>query len=237
MRLDKLISSCGMASRTEISKAASSGQITVDGKVVTKPAQHVDPAVNKVVFKGEEVVYREFHYIMLNKPVGYVCSTDDPRERTVLELLPERLRKLDLFPCGRLDKDTVGLVILTNNGQLAHRMLSPKRHVAKLYSFRSEKPLSDADIALLESGVDIGEDKLTKPSKVVITDAAVNAGTIELTEGKYHQIKRMLEAVGNRIVFLERIDFAGVLLDRSLERGEWRYLNSDEEAKLEAHSL
>jgi len=235
MRLDKLISSCGMASRTEISKAASAGQITVDGKVVTKPAQHVDPAVNKVVFKGEEVVYREFHYIMLNKPAGYVCSTDDPRERTVLELLPERLRKLDLFPCGRLDKDTLGLVILTNNGQLAHRMLSPKRHVDKVYFFGARDAITDDDIQRLCEGVDIGEGYITKPAKVEMIEDKL--GYITLTEGKYHQIKRMLEAVGNKITMLERIDFAGVVLDNTLKRGEWRYLSAEEQAVLEANGI
>ncbi len=226
-----------MASRSEITRAAKNGEITVDGKVITDASKHIDENAVTVVFRGERVVYREFTYIMMNKPSGYVSSTDDPRERTVLELLPERLRKLNLFPCGRLDKDTVGLLVLTNNGQLAHRMLSPKHHVAKLYAFRSESPLSADDIARLESGVDIGEGYVTKPAKVTVTDRATNAATIEITEGKYHQIKRMLEAVDNKIVFLERIDFAGLMLDRSLERGEWRYLTSEEEATIKKYDL
>ena len=231
MRLDKLISSCGIASRTEITKAAAKGLITVDGKTVTKPSVHVDPEVNKVVYCGEEIIYREFYYVMLNKPQGYVCSTDDPRERTVLELLPERLQKLDLFPCGRLDKDTLGLVILTNNGQLAHRMLSPKHHVDKVYFFTARDKVSEDDVQKLENGVDIGEGYITKPAKVEMIEDKL--GYITLTEGKYHQITRMLEAVGNKIERLERVAFAGIPLDNTLKRGEWRMLTDEEEKMLE----
>jgi len=235
MRLDKLISSMGIASRTEITRAASSGLITVDGAVEKKTARQIDPKVNKVVYRGEEVVYREFTYVMLNKPQGYVCSTDDPRERTVLELLPERLRKLDLFPCGRLDKDTVGLVILTNNGQLAHRMLSPKHHVEKVYFFGSRDKVTDEDVKRLEPGIALEDGYVTKPAKIEMIEDKL--GYITLTEGKYHQIKRMLEAVDNKITMLERIAFAGIPLDNTLGRGEWRYLSEDEEKKLEANGI
>jgi len=235
MRIDKLISSCGIASRTEITRAASKGLITVDGKPIKKASEHIDPKVNRVVYCGEEVIYREFTYIMLNKPQGYVCSTDDPRDKTVLELLPERLQKLELFPCGRLDKDTTGLVILTNNGQLAHRMLSPKHHVEKVYFFGSRDKVTEDDVKRLEPGIALEDGYVTKPAKIEMIDDKL--GYITLTEGKYHQIKRMLEAVDNKITMLERVSFAGIPLDKTLERGKWRELSREEEALLESYGI
>ena len=163
---------------------------------------------------------------MLNKPDGYVSATDDPNEKTVLDLVDPEDRRKGLFPCGRLDKNTLGLVILTNDGENAHRLLSPKHHVSKVYKFSAAKPLSQEDTEKLEKGVDIGG-YLTKPCKVTLTGE--NEGEITLTEGKYHQIKRMLEAVDNKITYLERISFGDIKLDTSLCRGEWRYLTPKEE--------
>ena len=166
---------------------------------------------------------------MMNKPEGYVSSTDDKSAPIVLELLDERLQLLGLFPCGRLDKYTVGLLILTNDGAAAHRMLSPKKHVEKTYHFRLSHAITPEEVDLLMAGVDIGG-FVTKPCKIVMQTET--EGDITLTEGKYHQIKRMAEAVKNKIVYLERTAFAGILLDETLERGEWRYLNEDEMALL-----
>ncbi len=225
MRLDKFLSVTATATRSEASKAAKAGAVTVNGAVVKKCDLHIDPEVDLICFRGEPVIYRRFTYIMLNKPDGYVSATDDPREKTVLELLPENMAKLGLFPAGRLDKNTLGLLILTNDGETAHRLLSPKHHAEKRYAFRCDPPITDADAARMEGGVDIGG-YITKPCRVEMH--APDAGEIVLTEGKYHQIKRMLEAVGSKIIYLERIDFAGIPLDPSLERGEWRYLSEDE---------
>lgn len=229
MRIDKFLSEAAVCTRSEASKAARAGGITVDGVTVKRADLHIDPETSVVTYLGERAVYKKFTYIMLNKPEGYISATDDPRERTVLELLDERSRRLGLFPAGRLDKNTLGLLILTNDGALCHRLLSPKNHVEKTYFFRSERDVTEEDRQRLESGV-ILDGELTKPARVALDDS--RSGRITVTEGKFHQIKRMLEAVCNKIVFLERIEFAGIPLDPSLGRGEWRELTDGEISRL-----
>ncbi len=230
MRIDKLLSEVGLCSRTECKKAAKYGKITVDGVTVKSADIHVDPEKNAVTYMGQAVVYRRFTYIMLNKPEGYISATDDKKEHTVLELLDDRTRKLGLFPCGRLDKNTLGLLILTNDGELCHRLLSPKYHVSKVYYFHAERRITEDDKLRLESGVTI-DGELTKPAKLTLCDGDIS-GYLTITEGKFHQVKRMLEAVCNKVTYLERVEFAGIPLDTSLERGEWRELTSEEEAHL-----
>ena len=228
MRLDKFLSVTKTATRSESSKLIKAGKVTVNGNVAKKGDMQVDPERDKITFCGSDVIYKRFIYVMLNKPEGYVSATEDGREKTVLELLPEPLSRMELFPCGRLDKNTLGLMILTNDGEGAHRVLSPKHHVPKLYRFKTKFPLSDNDVKKLEGGTDIGG-YITKPCKITLD---TDGGVIELTEGKYHQIKRMAESVGNKITYLERISFGGVMLDKNLGRGEWRYLTPDEEEKI-----
>lgn len=228
MRIDKLLTSAGICSRTEASKAARAGRICVNGGVAKDLSCHIDPSVDTVTLDGEEIIFREHVYIMLNKPDGYISATDDPREKTVLELLPSRLKRRGLFPCGRLDKDTLGLLILTDDGPLSHRLTSPNHHAEKVYRFIAADPV--ADLSRLESGVTLDDGYTTKPAVITLTDA--DRGLITLTEGKYHQIKRMFAAVGNRITYLERVSFGGVELDPSLPRGEWRFLSADEEERL-----
>ena len=230
MRLDKFIVESGLASRTEIAKVARGGGITVNGQVVRRASGHIDPTTDTVIYLGREVIWREFTYVMLNKPDGYVSATDDLLNPTVLTLLPDELQKIGLFPCGRLDKNTLGLMILTNNGPLAHKLLAPKNHVSKKYRFTVKYPISEKDVADLEKGVDIGG-YFTAPCKVEMIDE--KNGYITLTEGKYHQIKLMAEAVHNQITYLERVTFGPIALDVSLERGQWRYLNEEEQAALE----
>ena len=226
MRLDKLLSECGIASRKESAKAAKAGQILVNGLPAAKADMQVDPTTDSVTFCGREVVWRKFVYVMLNKPDGYVSATEDSRgEQVVTSLLPEEYQKMGLFPCGRLDKHTLGLMLLTNDGQLSHRLLSPKRHVAKTYAFHVKFPLSEADVSALESGVDIGG-YLTKPCRIELTGE--REGRITIIEGKYHQIKLMMEAVHNQITYLERITFGPLSLDATLQRGEWRELTAEE---------
>ncbi|MBQ4510085.1 MAG: rRNA pseudouridine synthase [Clostridia bacterium] len=227
MRLDKFLSNMGKATRSESSRLARSGKILVNGSIVKKADIHIDPEKDTVVVNGINVLYKKYAYIMLNKPEGYVSATDDVREKTVLDLLGDEERRLGLFPCGRLDKNTLGLVILTNDGDSAHKCLSPKHHVDKIYKFECKLPLTDENVASLEKGVDIGG-YFTKPCKIKLYDST--SGEITLTEGKYHQIKRMLEAVDNKITYLERLSFGGIVLDSNLERGKWRYLNENEEA-------
>lgn len=226
MRLDKFISMLGKATRSEAGKLIRAGKATVNGIVQKAPDYKIDPDNDLVTLLGEVLTYKKYTYIMLNKPEGYVSATEDPNEKTVLDLVSVEDRRRGLFPCGRLDKNTLGLVILTNDGEGAHRVLSPKHHVSKVYKFISRDPVCENDIKLLEAGVDIGG-YLTKPCKIKMTTE--NEGEITLTEGKYHQIKRMLEAVGNKITYLERISFGSIVLDPALKRGEWRYLTPNEE--------
>ncbi len=226
LRLDKFLSNMGKATRSECSRLVRQGKVLVNGIPAKKSDLQINPDSDTVTLNGIDVCYKEFTYIMLNKPEGYVSATDDPYEKTVLDLIDEEDRRKNLFPCGRLDKNTLGLVILTNDGENAHRLLSPKHHVSKVYKFEALKPLSQKDVETLQSGVDIGG-YFTKPCSITMHEE--NNGEITLTEGKYHQIKRMLEAVDNKITYLERISFGNIKLDTSLERGMWRYLTKEEE--------
>lgn len=233
MRLDKFLSETGTATRSESKKAARSGGVVLNGVAVRDLSVHMDPENDRVTYMGSPVIYQKNIYIMMNKPDGVISATDDGNEATVLDLLPEKYKKMEIFPCGRLDKNTLGLLILTNNGALAHRLLSPKCHVEKTYRFECERPLTDGDVELLCKGVDIGEKSSTQPAKVLLTSS--RSGEISVTEGKFHQIKRMFQAVCNKITYLERIRFADIPLDESLARGEWRELTEEEREILEKH--
>lgn len=232
MRIDKLLSELGLCTRREAAKIAKSGSIMVDGAVVKDVSKHIDPEKNCVTFLGREVVYRKYTYVMLNKPEGYVSATDDKSLPYVTELLPEELRRRELFPVGRLDRDTVGLMILTNNGPLAHSLLSPKHHVKKEYYFTSAEPLDSGAEEAFGNGITLADGYECKPAELYLEDNR-REGRIVLTEGKYHQIKRMIASRDNRVTSLERISFGGISLDPSLLRGEWRYLTDEEIALLE----
>ena len=236
MRLDKFMTGAGAASRKETAAAVKKGRITVDGIPARKADMQIDPKVQHVSLDGVPVVYREFHYLMLHKPQGVVSATDAPGDTTVLDLLPENLQNLGLFPCGRLDKNTTGFVLLTNDGQLGHRLLSPRFHVEKDYRFSVKYPLSEEDCSLLASGVHLEADSTaaawdTAPCRIRLDEDRLGGG-ITLTEGKYHEIKRMMEAVHNQITALARISFAGISLDPTLAAGAFRYLTPEEEALL-----
>lgn len=238
IRLDKYLSLAGIASRTETAKAVRGGEVLVEGVFAKKPDMQVDPDTVRVSFKGQPVVYRRFTYVLLHKPDGVVSATEDGREQTVLELLPEELRRVrpPLFPCGRLDKHTTGLMLLTNNGELSHRLLSPARHVDKTYGFSVKFPLSEEDVRALEEGVDIGG-YVTAPCRVEpeppCPEERGSHGRITLHEGKYHQIKLMMAARHNQITSLHRLSFGPLTLDSSLEPGQWRFLTREEIEKLE----
>lgn len=230
MRIDKLLSELGIASRKEAAKVAKSGGIIIDGIAVRDVSKHIDPEKSKVIYLGREIVYQKYTYVMLNKPTGYVSATDDKSLPYVTELLPEELRRRELFPVGRLDRDTVGLMILTNNGVLAHSLLSPKHHVRKEYYFTAAEPVREGAEEHFKDGVTLADGYECKPAELYLSEDR-REGRIVLTEGKYHQIKRMIAAQDNRVTSLERISFGGILLDRTLARGEWRYL-TDNEIKL-----
>ncbi len=231
MRIDKLLSELGIASRKEAARAAKSGGVTVDGVVVKDLSTHVDPEKCKICYLGREVAYQKYTYVMLNKPTGYVSATDDKSLPYVIELLPDELRRRELFPVGRLDRDTTGLMILTNNGQLAHSLLSPKHHVEKEYYFTAAEPLKIGAEEIFKDGVTLADGYECKSAELFLSEDR-REGRIVLTEGKYHQIKRMIAAQDNRVTSLQRISFGGIPLDPSLDRGEWRYLSDEEIALL-----
>lgn len=232
MRIDKLLSELGLCTRREAAKIARSGGILVDGAVVRDVSEHIDPNKNRISLLGREVVYQKYTYVMLNKPTGYVSATDDKSLPYVTELLPEELRRRELFPVGRLDRDTVGLMILTNNGPLAHSLLSPKHHVKKEYYFTAADPLDAAAERDFREGITLADGYECKSAELYLADNR-REGRIVLTEGKYHQIKRMIASRNNRVTSLERTSFGGISLDPALDRGEWRYLTDEEIAFLE----
>ena len=240
MRLDKYLSLCGKATRTETARAVRGGEVLINGVPARRADSPVDPETDAVILRGEPVIYRAFTYILLHKPDGVVSATEDRLhgEKTVLELLPPEMTRLRpaLFPCGRLDKHTTGLVLLTNNGPLAHRLLAPARHVEKTYTFTVKFPLSAEDTAALEAGLDIGG-YTTAPCRVE-TDSTPEqgprSGRITLHEGKYHQIKRMMEARHNQITSLCRVSFGPLTLGDDLPPGAWRYATEAEIQALEA---
>ena len=230
MRLDKYLSQCGVCARSDVAKAVSNGRVAVNGAVCSRR----DVSVSRddlVTFDGAPVEYREHFYIMLNKPAGYVSTTieEEGNAPSVMRLIPSQYLSRGLFPCGRLDKDTTGFLLITDDGDAAHRLLSPKKHVKKTYAFSCERPLSPADTEKLCSGVDLGDFVTMRAELELLTDTG---GLITVSEGKFHQIKRMFEAVDNGITALERTRFVGVSLDADLSPGEWRFLTPDEEKTL-----
>lgn len=225
MRLDKFFSEQKILSRKEVGEKLKRGLITVNGQTVKKGDVKIDETLDVVALEGVVIPYKKYTYIVVNKPQGYVCSTDDPRDMIVTELLPPEMQKLELFPCGRLDKDTTGLVILTNDGISAHRNLSPKHHVEKRYRFQVADPYSDKDVVAIEAGVTLADGYTTKPCKIERTGDTT--GYITLTEGKYHEIKRLFGARGNKISALERVSFATIELG-NLPLGQWREMTSGE---------
>lgn len=235
MRLDKYLGAMGCCSRSEAKKNIRAGKVVVNGVVAPSAELQINAETDEILFCGKVVNYRKYTYIMLNKPEGYVSATEDGREKTVLDLLPSNMKKDKLFPCGRLDKNTLGLMLITDNGELAHRLLAPKTHVSKEYRFSSKFPVSKTDAKRFEGGVTLDDGYVTLPAKIEL-DPDGMGGVITLTEGKYHQIKRMLEALDNKITYLERISFGELALDGSLARGEWRYLTEEEIAQLESHA-
>lgn len=230
MRLDKYLCDNNIGTRSQVKEYIKKGQVTVNGQTEKKPDIKINEETDTVTFQGQELHYRKYTYYMLNKPEGVVSATDDNTAPTVVSLLAVPEQK-DLFPVGRLDKDTTGLLLLTNDGALAHALLSPKKHVDKAYLVKPEKPLSQEDIHRLEEGLDIGDDKPTAPAKARLTENGDLLLTIH--EGRFHQVKRMLQAVGNQVLTLERVSFGPLSLDPSLQRGEYRALT---EAEIEALS-
>ena len=225
-RLDKAFSSCKLYSRTEIAKIIKQKRVSVNGKIINDPSFKVDAQKDQILLDGKAVEFSKFVYIMLNKPSGVVSSTDDGRDKTVIDILPESFKRQGLFPVGRLDKDTVGLVILTDDGVSAHKRLSPKTHAEKVYYFEVAEEVTSEVALEIESGVLLKDGYKTLPCKIKLLSKT--SGEITLVEGKYHEIKRIFGAKGNKITYLKRISFGGIELDKTLPEGSCRYLTKEE---------
>ena len=232
IRFDKYMCDLGIGTRSEVKNWIRKGMVMVDGVVVTKPEQKLDEEKAVITFQGHTFSYVRYVYYMMNKPTGVITATTDSKERTVLDLLREELAaqniplRAGISPVGRLDKDTEGLLLLTDDGALSHHLLSPRHHVAKTYEVHCEKPVLKEDVQRLENGVDIGEDALTLPANVeILTDSVI---LLTIYEGRFHQVKRMVQAVNNEVVYLKRLQMGTLCLDESLKKGGIRPLTMEE---------
>lgn len=226
MRLDKLLSECGVASRKEIRQLIRSGRVSVDGAAAASPEMKLDPYKALVCLDGTKIEYAKYHYYMMNKPAGVLSATDDGRQKTVLDLVTPEMRKIGLFPVGRLDKDTTGLLILTNDGEFAHRVISPRSGIVKVYHARTEAPVDEADITAFKEGLTLGDGTKCLPAGLkLLPDGSC---LVEVMEGKYHQVKRMLSSRGKPVTELKRLSIGGLKLDKALLPGDFRALEENE---------
>lgn len=235
IRLDKYLADMGVGTRSAVKREIAQGKITVDGQVVKRPELKLDPEGQQVCHLGTRLAYLQFEYYMLNKPAGVVSATEDRREKTVLDLIESRKRK-DLFPVGRLDKDTEGLLLITNDGALAHRLLSPRKHVDKVYYAIIEGIVTETDVQLFKKGVNIGEEQPTREAtlEILAVNRETNRSEIQLTihEGIFHQVKRMFQAALKEVIYLKRLSMGSLYLDETLGIGEYRELTDEELNKI-----
>lgn len=231
MRLDKFLVACAVGSRTEVKNFLKSGRVTVNGKKEKSAKLQINEDTDEICFDGQKLDYEEFVYYMMNKPQGVISATEDPKHKTVLDLLDDLARSKEVFPVGRLDIDTHGLLLLTNDGKLAHALLSPKRHVDKTYLAQVKGIMTDADVEVFVQGIPL-KDFTCQPAKLelVSVDAEKNQSLVRVTiaEGKFHQVKRMVAYCGKEVVDLQRLTMGTLTLDEGLKRGEWRRLTKDE---------
>ena len=241
MRLDKYLATVGLGTRSEVKKLLRKKSVSVDGEVITDGKFQLDPAISQVMVGQKVLTYQNYYYYMLNKPKGVVSATTDKVERTVLDLLVEPASNQKLFPVGRLDKDTTGLLLLTNDGALSHELLSPKKHVAKTYVAQIAGIVTPTTCEIFASSMTLKNGEKTKPAKLKIltVDEAHERSVIEITitEGKYHQVKRMFAAVGMKVLELKRLQMGSLKLVPKLKRGDYRPLSKQELAKLRHESL
>jgi 16S rRNA pseudouridine516 synthase len=229
MRIDKMLANLGFGSRKEVKGLLKKGAVKVNGEMVKDAKEHIDPNKDKVTINDQEVVYKEFIYLMMNKPAGVISATEDNRDETVIDLLELEDQVYEPFPVGRLDKDTEGLLLITNDGQLAHRLLSPKKHVPKMYFAVIEGEVSEEDVQAFRKGVTLDDGYETKPGELTILKSGLMSDIeLTITEGKFHQVKRMFQAVGKRVVYLKRMTMGTLKLDETLELGEYRELTDEE---------
>ena len=233
-RIDKILSNLGYGTRKDLKKRVKKGMVQVNGVIIKDSAMKVDPEKDKIVINGEEIFYREFIYLMMNKPAGVISATFDNKDETVIDLLEVEHQVFEPFPVGRLDKDTVGLLLLTNDGELNHRLISPKWKVDKVYFAKINEKVTEEDIEKFKHGITLDDGYRCKEAILEIQKASEEGSEIVLTiqEGKFHQVKRMFEAVGKKVTYLKRIEFGTLPLDEDLEEGEYRELTEEEIAIL-----
>lgn len=240
MRLDKFLADQGLGSRKEVKKLIQNGMITVNNHYVKRPNQHIDPFNDQIAYLGELFTYQEYYYVLLNKPEGLISATEDNIHETVIDWVALDYANVPLFPVGRLDIDTTGLLLLTNNGQLSHQLLSPKKQIEKTYIAHVDGVLDEEAVSMFERGIDLG-DFITQSSKLLIlsmdADQQMAIAEVTITEGKYHQVKRMFEAVGCKVTQLHRIKMGPLVLDASLSIGEYRELTDEEKDSLKPYGL
>lgn len=225
LRLDKYLADCGVATRKELRQIIKDGRVSINGAVATSPQQKLDTETDAVSLDGSEIRYEKYRYFMLNKPDGVLSATEDGKQNTVLDLLSPEHKRLGLFPVGRLDKDTTGLLILTNDGDFAHRVISPKSNVMKRYRAETKGKCTQADVSAFQNGIVLKDGLKCLPAKLEIGD---DCCYVTVAEGKYHQVKRMLASVGKPVTALKRLSIGGLLLDESLLQGQYRELTQNE---------
>ena len=225
-RLDKILADSGLGTRSSVRDLIKSGRVKINKAPEKNPGRKVNTDSDEIEVNGEIIAFKEMVYYMLNKPAGVITATEDKKQKTVLDLIDDRKRR-DLFPVGRLDKDTVGLLLITNDGQLAHRLLAPGKHVDKKYFLTVDGDITEEIAAAIRQGVDIGDDSPTAQAELFVKESGRDAEII-ITEGRYHQIKRMFEAFGLKVTYLKRLSMGSLTLDETLEEGQWRYLTEEE---------
>ena len=240
MRLDKFLVENGLGSRSQVKELLKKGLVLVNGRAEKSPKTQINETANEIVVSGQKLTYEKFVYYLLNKPKGYISATEDERHKTVLDLLDETARQKEVFPVGRLDIDTHGLLLLTNNGKLAHAMLSPKKHVEKIYRAQVVGLMNQSDVERFARGIEL-KDFTCQPAqlKIVELDEEKETSLVEITlaEGKFHQVKRMVAACGKEVTDLQRLSMGPLQLDPELALGEWRRLTEEELKSLERFQL
>lgn len=233
-RIDKILANRGFGTRKEVKGLIRDGAVEIDGLAVCDPGYQVDASRQAISVNGEAIEYREYIYIIMNKPKGVVSATEDKTEKTVVELLSPKFRVFEPFPVGRLDKDTEGLLVLTNDGQLSHRLLAPKKHVPKTYFARIEGRVTEEDIEAFKKGVLLDDGYKTLPAELGILERGrISLIEVRIYEGKFHQVKRMFKAVGKEVLYLKRTAMGGLVLDEGLKPGEYREMTAEELQKLQ----
>lgn len=227
-RIDKIIASQGQYSRSEVKKLVKSGRVTLDGRVLKSSDEKADPDINVIAIDGKPIGYKKHLYIMLNKPQGVVSATDDRDHKTVIDLIPKELRRDGLFPAGRLDGDTVGFVLITDDGDFAHEILSPKNHIMKTYHATLQRELTQDDIDAFKTGIELRDGTLCLEAEVTPIDGEEPMAQVKICEGKYHQVKRMFAALGNKVLYLKRVKMGELSLDETLEEGQCREITPEE---------